>query len=219
MATKKDDGLGFMIPAADDRIPSTLAGAGSGHAHAYSTMQRDALQAGISLSVLCEIFGKDKRDAKERLRNCQPSGMRAGFPIYDLSEAARYLVDPVIDVEEFIKTLRPQDLPVALQSEYWKGQNQRLKYEEDVGDLWRTAQVQTVFADCFRVIRQTVSLFSETVERQIGLTEDQRKLIVQMTDSLLADAGDAVAKHFKDYKGDSDHEARPTANEVDDGLS
>ncbi len=196
MATIEDDGLG------DDLAEQTVPIAG---VNSYSARQREAIQAGFSLSVLCEIFGKDKRDGRARLKDLQPSGYRAGFPVYDLKEAARYLVDPVVDVEEFIKKLRPQDLPMALQSEFWKAQNARLKFEEDTGNLWRTEKVVAVLADVFRTIRQTVSLFSEAIERQTDLTEKQRQLIIQLTDGLLNDIGDALAKNFEGYDGSQDH--------------
>jgi hypothetical protein len=220
MLTSADDGLDAdVLPELSER-PLPTAGT-----HAYSSQQREAMMAGLSLSVLCEIFGKDKREAKARLKEVQPMGMRAGFPVYDLKEAARYLVDPVVDVEEFIKKLRPQDLPMALQAEFWKGQNQRLKFEEETGELWRTSQVQTVLADTFRVVRQTVSLFSEAVERQVGLTEEQRKLLTNMCDGLLEDTGKAIVSQFKNYDPSKDHidvafdtPGIVVSHEVDDGL-
>lgn len=198
--TTFDDGLDF-----ESRGQELKRAPGKG-SHATSTNQRNALQEGVSLSILCEIFHKDKKDARKALQQCPVKELRNGWPVYDIGEAARFLVDPVVDVESYIKKLRPNDLPTYLQSEFWKAQNGRLKFLEDSGDLWRTQRVAEVLNDVAMVVRQRVVLVSDAVERQVGLNEAQRKLIQQMMDGLLADIQEKVNQAFADYDPSEDHD-------------
>jgi hypothetical protein len=144
-----------------------------------------ALFNGCSISMLGQIFGLDNREVAKRIVDLQASGERDGHPIYNLAAAARYLVDPIINIEEYILTLKPSDLPVALQKAYWEGQNSRLKWEENAKQLWRTEKVRDVFVDLFKVVRGTVVMFEDSVESTVGLTDAQRKTLRQLSDGLL----------------------------------
>jgi hypothetical protein len=166
-------------------------------AFAYSEEEKLTLYQGASVSVLGELFGMDVRDITKKLAKLKPSGERNGWPVYALGEAARYLVDPVIDVEEYIKKLKPSDLPTALQDAYWKGQLSRQKWEENAKHLWRTEAVMSVFTEAFKNLRQTILLFSDAVEAKDGLTEEQRATIESMADGLLDDLRRSLLEKFE----------------------
>ncbi len=147
--------------------------------------------------MLGQVFGMDNREVARRIVNLKSSGERDGHPTYDLAEAARHLVDPIIDMEAYIKSLKPADLPVPLQRAFWDGKLARQKYEEIAGQLWRTEKVMDVFVDVFKRVRSTMVMFDDTVESAIGVNEAQRKIIRQMADQLLNDVRAALIDQFE----------------------
>jgi hypothetical protein len=152
---------------------------------------------GCSISMLGQIFGLDNREVARRIVDLEPSGERDGHPTYALAEAARYLVDPIIDLEEYIRTLKPSDLPVPLQKAFWEGKVARIKFEESAKHLWRTDKVMDVFVGVFKRTRSTLVMFDDTIESAVGLNEAQRKLIRQMADQLLNDIRENLIDEFQ----------------------
>jgi len=151
---------------------------------------------GCSISMLGQVFGLDNREVARRIVNLKSSGNRDGHPVYDLAQAARYLVDPIIDMEAYIKSLKPSDLPVPLQRAYWSALVEKQKWQENAKELWRTTRVMDVFVDVFKKLRSTLVMFDDTVEAAAGITEPQRKIIRQMADQLLNDLREGLVEEF-----------------------
>lgn len=168
--------------------------------------RRAEIQEGVSCTFLGQVFHMAPSAVRRKINSLKPVGERGGDPIYDLAEAAQFLVKPRIDLAEYIKTLRPQDVPVALQKQLWDSQNSKLRYMQDAGELWHTHKVQHVVAELFKTIRQRVLLMADTLDRRGGLTDVQRKAITEISDNLLLDLGKAITEQFKDYeaKGERD---------------
>jgi hypothetical protein len=166
-------------------------------AFAHSQEEKLVIHEGASVSTLGQLFGLDNRDVTRKIAKLEPCGTRNGWPVYDLGQAARYLVDPVIDIEAYIKTLKPSDLPTALQDAYWKGQLSRQKWEENAKHLWRTEAVMEVLTGVYKNLRQSLMLFSDAVETQTGLTPDQRAVIESMTDGVLDDMRRQLVEQFE----------------------
>lgn len=162
-----------------------------------------ALLDGCSISELGAIFNKDKRTVSERIRNVRPSGERSGFPIYHLAEAAKYLCDPVVDVEAYIKQLRPNDLPPLLLKEFWLGQTAKQKFELNDAQLWPTEDVMRVLAAVFKNLKGGILLFADTIEAKTDLTDKQRSILNELADGLL------VELHRTLIEGDIDADVKP----------
>lgn len=166
----------------------------------------DWLMKGLPASTISRLFRMEVDTCRRKIRDLKPVGERNGYPLYSLPEAAEFLVTPRIDLEAYLKKLRPQDMPQGIQKSFWDGQNGRLKFMADAGHLWRTDKVQRVVADMFKVVRQRVMLFADTVDRQTGLTDEQRAIVQAMADGLLNDLHDAVIEHFKNLPVDGDRD-------------
>lgn len=158
---------------------------------------------GCSVSELASLFNKDKRTVSERIRNVKPSGDRNGFPIYHLAEASKYLCDPVVNVEEYIKQLRPQDLPPYLLKEFWLGQLTKQKFELNDAKLWLTEDVMRVLANVFKNLKTGILLFADTIEAKTDLTDKQRRLLNELSDGLL------IELHRTLIEGDIDADVKP----------
>ena len=122
------------------------------------------LYDGCTIQELAKVFRMNAKDVSEKIRNLPSSGLRQGHPIYHLAEAARYLMDPLVDVEAYIKKLRPNDLPPFLLKEFWSGQLNKQKYELNAANLWPTVDVMTVLADVFKKLKSGILLFADTIE-------------------------------------------------------
>lgn len=142
---------------------------------------------GVSASWLAQVFGHDKNTIAKKLAaaNIEVVGRRNGGPLFRIPDAAAYLVKPKVDLVSYIKSLRPNDLPPMLNDAYWSAMIKRQKWEENAGDLWRTADVLEVFGDLAIMFKTTVNLWVEEVERLEGLSVDQRRVLTAQSDRLL----------------------------------
>jgi hypothetical protein len=174
---------------------------------------------GMTVPRLAQLFRLDRRTVSEKLRPLRPTGERRGAPTYHVVDAAPYLVEPIIDIEEYLKNIGPGDLPAALQAQYWNAQNGKLKYKEQAGDLWRTQQVLEVFTGAFRSLSQSLRLLADRVEAQTGLTPEQRAIIEkEISDKALNTLRKRLVDDFEVYVGVKDKEQLADIQIDDIGL-
>lgn len=159
------------------------------------------LERGVPVSFICKFLGTSKSELTKLLKDSEvePMEVRNGFQMYDFKRVLSVAFKPEIsldDVTEILKKMKPKDLPVELQKEYWQAQISRQKYEENAKDLWRTSAVMDVFAATFKTLRQEILLFSDTIEAQTGLTNPQREVLFALSDALLNNLHEALVRNF-----------------------
>lgn len=174
-AVQDDDLLGVPAPPEDSNAPIAKA------------PDLGLVIGGVSAAWLGHVFGMDKNTVKKRLAKCPVAGMNRGTPHYLIKEAAAYLVNPKVDVEEYIRSLRPQDLPPHLNDTYWSALGKRQKVLADAKETWNTDDVLAVFGRVNMRIKSTVMLWVDEVDRVHGLTDEQREMLTRMADGLLED--------------------------------
>lgn len=165
----------------------------------------DSALQGVTVSFLSQVFRMDPAAVKRRLVNCPilESRVRGTTQVqhrYDLATAAKYLIDPEIDLAEIIAKARKEDLPPSINGAYWDARLKRQKFEENAGDLWRTERVWQVLSDTFQTMKFTMNLWAETVERATGITEEQRNKILDLKDSLQEELYQALVAAAKTGK-------------------
>ena len=153
-----------------------------------------------SMAQIGQLFRTDAKTLPKRLRRLKPVATRSGVNVYSIRDAAAYLVKPGYSIEQYIRTMHFSELPVGLQKEFWAGLKSRQSYEMQAGDLWPTAQVVEALAEALKQARMTILLFAETVERETGVTDAQRKVIRRLTDGLIDDLRESLVEKFKDYE-------------------
>lgn len=139
---------------------------------------------GVTVGWLAQAFSMDPTTVKKKLRDCVPIYRRKTGYVYDLKMAARHLVKPVFDAETYLKSMKPSELPTHLQDSYWSAMRKRQQWEVDAGHLWRTESVLEVFGDVFQTIKFAIQLWPDLIERAVGLTAEQRKMLIGMCDEL-----------------------------------
>lgn len=153
------------------------------------TPSQEALSAtnvkqGVTVNWLASVFGKTTEWVRQRLVDCPPLSQHGKSFRYDIKVAAEYLVDPKVDINTYLRQMKSTDLPASLQKEIWDARLKRQKWEAAAGDLWHTQDVMAVLSSTFAIVKSTIQLWPDTVERQEGLTDDQRKLLIRLGDTL-----------------------------------
>ena len=167
---------------------------------------------GMNLSQLGVCFRMDHRVLQEKLHGVKPSGMRNGAATWQVHEVAPYLVKPIYDIEEYIKRMNHADLPKHLTKEFWAGLRSKQEYELKAGDLWPTAKVVQEVGDLLKLVKMSVLLMGDTVERSTELTERQRNIIKSLTDGMLKELHRTVLERFT-HKEAADGNPTPAEDE------
>lgn len=196
-------------------------------------MMAQAVMRGVTVGWLSQVFRMDLTTVKARLKDCPPIDTRKNGYIYDLKLAAQYLVKPVVDIEEYLKTMKVEELPTRLQDQYWSAMNKRQKWEENAGQLWRTEKVQAAFGEVFLLIRNTMTLWVDQLARNVEVTEAQRNGLELMVEALQKEISEKIralpkAKKTAPQLAELDDDEKPkkrgrpkkvTVDEDDDDLS
>lgn len=155
---------------------------------------------GVSVSFLAKTFRMAPQTVREKLARCEPTeesakggAVRKNYR-YDLATAASYLVTPKLTPEQFLSAVKRADLPPAFQQQFWDAQLKRQKWEEQAGQLWRTEKVQEVLGTAFQNMKFTMQLWVDALERETGLTEKQREVLIRLVDGLQQDTYDSLVK-------------------------
>jgi hypothetical protein len=165
-----------------------------------SEVTSDLLATGeASMAQIAHLFRTDAKTLPRRLRRLRPVATRSGVNVYSIRDAAGYLVKPSYSIEQYLRNMHPNELPVGLMKEVWAGQKSRQGYETQAGDLWPTRQVVEYLAEAFKEGRMTILLFPETVEREVGVTDAQRRIIRRLCDGLIDDLRKHLVEHFENY--------------------
>jgi len=168
-----------------------------------------------TMAQLAQLFETDAKTLPKRLRGLRPSGTRNNTSTYKIREAASRIVKPGYAIEYYLRTMNHSELPPLLTKEYWNGQRARQIYEENAGDLWRTAQVVEGFAEAFKTLRMSLLLMADAVDRETELSEPQRKIIKRMIDGAIDELREKMVERFKDYVASTAPLALPVFNDAD----
>lgn len=169
------------------RDDSDIVGDAPAAAEDFSLRMQDvhAVLGGVSVPWLMKAFAIGRQTVEKKLRGCVPVGQgKHGTPLYDLKEAASFLVVPRVGLEEYVKSLKPDQLPERLRDSFWAAKLKEQRWEEKAGDLWRTAIVVSKLTGVLMSMRTRLQLIPEEVERHAGLSPKQRAAVVEVVDDI-----------------------------------
>lgn len=149
-------------------------------------MDSRIVMGGVSLSWIGQVFRMDRITVKKRLAGCEAvRNIRGNTPLFDLKRALPYLIPPVArDLHDYIMKMTKEDLPMHMRDEFWSAKLKEQKWQEQAGELWRTEDVQEVFMETFKLLRETIRMIPDTIEFTNGLTPEHRKTFEISLDSM-----------------------------------
>ena len=156
--------------------------------------EKDTIDAGFSKVWLARAFRTTRYFVDKLLQSVEPKGKAGKASLYDLKDAAEYLVAGEINWEDLLKRMNKRDLPANLQTETWAARRAEKKYRLEAGELWPTDAVLETISSVFGMIRSTTRVWSEALERETGLTADQRKLLTTLVDQMMKELYDEVLR-------------------------
>jgi len=169
-----------------------------------------ALYSGLTVSQLARAYGVDPTDLRQRLAGIRPAGDRNGMPLYKLKDIAPVMWRPTEkQIDDRMHHLHHSQLPKTLTKEYWSGKRSKQEYQIRAGQLYSTSRVVESVGELLKMVRMNLTLMSDTVERQVELTERQRRIIKDVTDAALTELRRAIIEKFstateKDLRDDED---------------
>ena len=158
-----------------------------------------AIYEGMNRSQLKEMFGLPLDKINAACAKIPPCGERHGAPIWRVRDIAPYIVKveiPDEKIAEHIRKMSASDLPMMLRSEFWKGEKIRLEVLEKAGDLWPTAKVVENVGELLKLVKMTVQLSTDAIERQVELSDRQRAILKGQMDGMLSDLRKMVIEKF-----------------------
>lgn len=157
------------------------------------------LYEGATIRQLAIMFKMDPKVVTTKVSILVPVGRRRGTATYAIPEAAARLVKPGYDIERVIMNMNHSDLPPMLQNAFWSAQKTRASYEEMIGDLWKTSKVVRLISVLFNSVRMILLLLPDTIEREAGLSREQKAVVRRVVEGALIEGRKAIMKEFEDY--------------------
>jgi hypothetical protein len=173
------------------------------------------VMSGVTQRWFVAVFKVDNKTVARAIDGLKPVRISpAGVAYYAVRDVAPRLVKPEMPIEEYLATLKPEDLPEQLRESYWNVQAKSQKVRMLAGDLWRTSDVIEVIGEVFKHVKNTIQLWGDTIEEQTGaLTDEQRKVLQELTDSLQGEIHKTVVEHAKKTRTRSQLKEIEDANE------
>ncbi len=139
----------------------------------------------VSLTFLQKVFGMDRLTVKKKLASLSPVRHgRGNSPEYSFRQAAAYLVQPKVNLADYIATLRPNDLPPYLQSAFWDAMKKRQEYEIGAKDLWRTEHIMTSVGRAFQGLSLVLKQLPDDAAIRLRLDTEQRDALQLMVETM-----------------------------------
>lgn len=148
----------------------------------------------VSLTWLARAFRVPRDTVKSRLATLEPVGSEGGqSKLYDFVQAASYLVKPK-NIDEYIKGLKPSELPANLRKETYQALIMKQRYMKAAGELWHTSDVFEVFGEAMKHIKENMQVWVDKLDRVEGLSTSQRDMLVELVDELQGDIHTSLVK-------------------------
>ena len=122
---------------------------------------------GFSIASLARHLRMSRDTVAARLKMCQVKscGLRGGYPIYPLREAAEALLERGAFDENGKPD--PDSLPPLQRRAWYQSENERLRFEEDSGNLILATEVQCEMAMIAKIVVRELETLPDRVERDL----------------------------------------------------
>ena len=189
---KKPEGVRILDAAMPTEPYADTDGAGG------PDLRTEQILKGVTATWFARVLRMDVNSVKARLRHVTPMGNSFRQAVYDLKTALPHLVDPVTDIETFLRNMDPKMMPIQLTSSFWQAEKARMVTMEMASRLWPTEVVLTGYAHIFRILRNDTRLWLDTLDEATPLTDKQRETFGQLIDGMMDSIYLKLQEHTKE---------------------
>ena len=194
-----DDILGSSEPE-DDGLDDELdfASGGNQFHRTLAVTRVDSVRKGAPAEWFAKLLGIGRTTVNRKIpETIDPIHVSAkGTKYYRPADVLPYLVQPN-DLKTHLLKMNPKDLPERLRKEFWLSR----KYEQDARlrarDLYHATDVHRSYGDLMKLIKDTVTLWTDDIDEAVGLTSEQVGILDDLCRKLLSDFAGAVAQYTK----------------------
>ena len=144
----------------------------------------------VGVTFLAQVVGKQPYQIEKRLAKCPVKEWdRRGaksHPKYDFVEAMGYLINPKIDIEDWLSSKNAASLPPYINKMFWDSAMQRIRVMNAAGDLWHTEDVLVVMGRVALLIKEEAKNWIEDLPEKDQLSNEQYEFLLGAVDRLIS---------------------------------
>lgn len=139
-----------------------------------------------NISRLAEAFCLDRKTVRKRLNQAmvRPSGKRNGQPVYALVDVGPALFGATETPKS--EKNNPDSMDPKARKEWFQSENERLKFQQNVGELIPEPAYRDDLALVFKLIVAFFESLPDKMERQRTFTPAQLQALENVTDAMRA---------------------------------
>lgn len=146
----------------------------------------------VGVTFLAVVRRTEPRHIHKLLAKCPIVGYgnyqgKKVAPLYDFMTAISYLVEPKIDILDWLTTQTSTTLPPHINKAFWDAMNSKQRWQQRAGELWHTSDVLEVLGEVAMLIKETSQLWIENLPGKADLTDAQYNALTNMVGALLDD--------------------------------
>ena len=151
-------------------------------------MDQEIASFKLNINQLAGITGVHRQTVAARLKNVEPApGSNAKLKLFQITDILTELMVPTVSGE--LEEMTPSD-----RLAHWKAENERLKFEQDTGQLIPADEVAREFSLMAKAVVMVLETLPDILERDCALTPTA----VSRVHNVIDDLRDQMAESVKD---------------------
>lgn len=147
-------------------------------------MDQEIASLKLNINQLAGITGVHRQTVAARLKNVSPAaGSNSKLKFYLITEILTELMVPTVSADL-------EDMSPADRLAHWKAENERLKFEQDIGQLIPADEVAREYSLMAKSVVMILETLPDILERDCGLTP----AAVTRVQSVIDDLRDQIAQ-------------------------
>ena len=151
-------------------------------------MDQEIATLKLNINQLAGITGVHRQTVAARLKNVEPApGSNSKLKLYLVTDILTELMIPTVSANI-------DDMPPSDRLSHWKAENERLKFEQDTGQLIPADEVAREFSLMAKAVVMVLETLPDVLERDCALTPSA----VARVQSVIDDLRDQMAERVQD---------------------
>lgn len=157
-------------------------------------MDQEIASFKLNINQLAGITGVHRQTVAARLKNVEPApGSNAKLKLFQITDILTELMAPTVSGE--LENMSPSD-----RLAHWKAENERIKFEQETGQLIPADEVAREFSLMAKAIVMVLETLPDVLERDCALSP----AAVNRVQSVIDDLRDQMAQKVLDAEEEED---------------